>query len=433
MKRRDFLVGLSGSVILGSSLFFKCTNTENDDTLYGKIFLRRCLEVFREIQNKEIPKLVYIAIRAAEIYKKGGKLATSFPVNSILNFDARDERTGNRAYLQLEHSPVSEDFLYELQKGDFYLTTDVKLAVRQAKQRGVYVVGISMPQFPNQFTEQDQILIRPEWYSSEETANIVLYSHVPAVDGLVAFPQYPVVPLCPGSSLSQMALFWMLNAEIAYHIEAEKTYPFKSKARDYIETIIFRIYELEKQGEKIHLAAQTMAQKIRGGGTLFVYDKAGTLTAEACGRASGLMMTKRLDLEIAKAGDCVIFGAENSNTPDDLELAKTLIERGLFVVSISPIETDGDRLGTRLNKIVSVGLDNLSGESKGVVSIKNVEHRICPANGLMNIILLWTLTAQFISEMSKTGLEPYIIMGEHLIGGAQYNAAIRRFFEKRGF
>ncbi|MFW9989786.1 MAG: hypothetical protein ACFFC3_14125, partial [Candidatus Odinarchaeota archaeon] len=103
----------------------------------------------------------------------------------------------------------------------------------------------------------------------------------------------------------------MLNAEIAYQVQVRKTYPFISRARDYIEKIIERIYELEKQTDLIQEAAQRMAENVKAGGTLYVYDQSRSLIAEACNRASGLMLTKPLVIDTIKSRDNVIFGAES--------------------------------------------------------------------------------------------------------------------------
>ena len=86
-----------------------------------------------------------------------------------------------------------------------------------------------------------------------------------------------------------------------------------------------------------------------------------------------------------------------------------------------------------LHKRTSFALNNLSGETSGIVTIKPETTPICPAGGVMNVILLWTLTAQFVAEMINRHMVPYVYMGEHLIGGAEYNAVMTRFFEKRGY
>jgi uncharacterized phosphosugar-binding protein len=434
MKRREFLIGSFLSTVLGHSFISGCSTRQKTFASHSLLYLQKCLEILRNIQNQELPKLIYISIRAAELYRNGGKLISRFTWEHLPLNDIRSDRAGNPGYFVQNGFEENLSPVTELKKGDFFLTNEVSEEVRLAKKEGVYSVGIATPFFPNRFTKPGGIITQPGWSTIEMATHIVLYSFIPDEDGLVAFPQYPMVPLCPGSSLSLLLYYWMISAEVAYQIRAEKTYPFISKARDYIETIIFRLHELDKQLELFEQAAQKMAENILAGSKLYYYDRTGSFTAEAVNRASGLMMARELVPDAVQPNDVVIFGAETADHPDDVELLYQLKERKALIVTIAPLPANHVRNKLKtLNQFAHFGIDNLSGEPGGVVTVIKNEPPICPAGGVMNIIILWALTAQLIGELIRKDLVPYVIMGKHLVGGIEYNLAIQRFFEKRGF
>jgi len=433
MQRREFLIGSFLGTIVGNTFISSCADRKKIFASHSRLYLQKCLEILRNIQNQELPKLIYISIRAAELYRNGGKLFARFTWEHFPLYDIRADRIGNPNYFAPVDFEENLDPVPQLKKGDFFLTNEVSEEIKLAKKRAVYNVGIAMPFFPNRFTKPSVIITQPDWSTIENATNIVLYSYVPEEDGLVAFPQYPMVPLCPGSSLSLLLYYWMISAEVAYQIRAEKTYPFISKARDYIETIIFRLYELERQLEMIELAARKMAENILAGSKLYYYDRTGSFAAEAVNRASGLMMARELIPDAVQPNDIVIFGGETANDPADIDLLYQLKERKALIVTIGPVPAGSPKPSVKtIHQPAQFAIDNLSSEPGGIVTVIKNEPPICPAGGVMNIIILWTLTAQLIGELIKKDMVPYVIMGKHLVGGVEYNLAVQRFFEKRG-
>lgn len=433
MQRREFLIGSFLGTIAGSTFFSSCANRKKVFASHSQLYLHKCLEILRNIQNQELPKLIYISIRAAELYRNGGKLFSRLAWEHLPLNDIRPDRTGNPNYFSPADFEINLDPVTQLKKGDFFLTNEVSEEIKLAKKRAVYNVGIAMPYFPNRFTKPGVIITQPDWGTIEDATNIVLYSYVPDEDGLVAFPQYPMVPLCPGSSLSLLLYYWMISAELAYQIRVEKTYPFISKARDYIETIIFRLYELERQLETMELAARKIAENILAGSQLYYFDRTGSFAAEAVNRASGLMMARELVTDAVQPNDIVIYGAETANAPEDMDLLHQLKERKALIVTIGPMPASAPKSGTKtIHQPAHFAIDNLSNEPEGIVTVVKNQPPICPAGGVMNIIILWALTAQLIGELIKKDMVPYVIMGKHLVGGVEYNLAVQRFFEKRG-
>ena len=433
MERREFIKSSLFASLLTASGLGAGEQTPRREADYGAAYLKRVLDVLRGIEKHETPKLIQSAIRASELYKAGGRLQAHIIWGHSPIYETRSTRRGNPNILPQWGWDVTAAEYARLDKGDFYFSNDVSEHIRQAFKRGTYIVGVSVPYLPNEHTPRENMATNTIRYNLEDVSNITLYSHVPYQDGLVKFPEYPMVPLCPGSAISQICYYWMMSAEISYQIRERRKYPFISKAREYLIHVINLLHDTHDQLDRMKEAARQIAENIGFGGSLYIYDKANTLTSEACGRASGLMMTKALDINQLGKHDSVIFGSEISNDTDDLQLIQQIKDKEAYIVSISPFGTDGVELGERLYKYADVSLNNLAGESDGVVQVLKNEPRICPASGVMNIILLWAFTATLVQEMIRQGLVPYIKMGLHLKGGREYNDAIWPFYSARGF
>jgi len=431
MNRREFFSNLlKGS--LGSFLFLNCNNHSQNTTHYSSLFLNKCLEIFRNIQSQELAKLFHSAHRGADLYLKEGRLYSQLITEFLITYENSQLYTENPRYLTQIEQGNEDHIVDKLQRGDFLVTTAVTEAIFQAKKRGVYVLGISTPHLPNAKIFSNQIIRLPEWYMIEEVANEVLYSYVPFTDGLVQFPEYPMVPLCPGNTIVKLCYFWMLNSELAYCVQTLKPHPFVSKARIFLEMIINRIYEFMKQLSRIQQIAARMAENVQSGGRLYIYDKTYLLTKEACNRTSGLKMFRPLILEDIKPNDIVIFASEKPGDENDISLLRQLIQKKAYVVTISPIQPRPEN-GSLLHEEANAAIDNLSATTEDITSYFEITPQISSTSSVLNVILLWTLTAQFISELINIGIVPYINMGNHLKGGEAYNAAIRTFFNVRGF
>ncbi|MBN2092603.1 hypothetical protein JW964_23475 [candidate division KSB1 bacterium] len=434
MNRRDFFATILSGSALGALFFLKCDWKTRKEASYAAQFLEKYGNILRNIQNQELPKLIHATIRAAEIYKKGGQVLAQFNSRApFINSNLLTSSTETPNYFSLIDQSIDTSAVNQLQKGDYLITSDVTDLTRQAKRRGVFVLGLAVPSLPNKYTPANRIVMQPDWLTIEETANVVLYTQVPYTDGLLHYPSYPMMPLCPASTISLLCYYWMLTAEMSYHIQQKKTYPFISKAREYLETIINRVYELNKQVKNIIKIASQMAQNIQKGGAFYVYDQKFTLVNEVYHRASSILMIRQLVVDDLKPNDVVILGAEKTGHAEDIELARAIRAKGAFLVAITPENIHPQSGENSLRKIANAVINNLSNEETGIIRIQEESPAICPAGGLMNIVILWTVIAEFIDQMIKIGLVPYVKMGDYLIGGEPYNAAIMPFFNERGF
>ena len=429
MKRRGFLASLLGAAALGSGIS-ACAPVPVEKKDYSKIYFEKLLSVFRKIQDQELPKLNHVAIRAARGYRDDGQLLAYLnPAFFSLQLDSIYPDIP-LLFLKPLNSTDFAAMASQIGENDFILTNDTSPAVTQIKRRGGYVVGMTVPMIQNQKNALNSGLIPAREMTTEEVSNSVIYSHVPISDGAVTYAPFPMMPLCPISTIAQLCLYWMVNTEIAYHIQVSKTYPFISKAREYLEVVMKRLHECRNQAPMIQQAASQMAQKIKSGGKLWVWDQGGILASEACDRGGGLMMMRPLDMALLSGDDVVIMTSTATSNFADLEMLERIKTLKALVVCITPFSNYSSNSCADKSDFA---LNNLSPESDGVVQLSENLEKTGLTGNIMNIALFWALTAQFIAALIDIGIVPYGFMAAHLPGGKAYNSVMQQFFEQRGY
>jgi len=385
-------------------------------------YLEEALKILEAIRKEELPKLVDVAREATERSRAGGKLVSHIIWGHMLVDETRPDRPGQPGVLP-QWGWDARDRYSELCEGDAALTNEVHREVKEARERGTYIAGFSVPYLPNKFAPPGTLVTQedPEILSVEEVSDVVLYCHVPYENGLVRFPEVPYVPVCPGSAVAQVSFYWMASAEVAYRLSDGEL--GRSPAGEYISVAMERVRRAEENLQVIREAASEMAERVVRGGRFWVYQKGRALVGEACGRASGLMAPKPLDRKAWKAGDVVVVGAELPDEPEDLDVVREARDLGAYSVAIGP---EGETLSSADAALRDFGWE-------GVVEVPGYPRPVCPTSGLINAVLLWMLTAQFVEEMIKRGEVPAVYMGIHLKGGREHNEKMKELFERRGY
>ena len=133
--------------------------------------------------------------------------------------EQKASRRGNPGVLR-NHKGLEAASFEQLQKGDMVFTNQCNRAVQKARDRGVYVVAVTVNYVDNEFRpagftdpNQDNLMLK-------DVSNEILHSHVPYYQGLVHAPQIPEFTLCPSTTTGSGALHWMLTAEIANKVWA---------------------------------------------------------------------------------------------------------------------------------------------------------------------------------------------------------------------
>jgi uncharacterized phosphosugar-binding protein len=396
---------------------------------FGEEYYQNAIEILRAIGADDA--LVEVARRAVEALRHGHKVYANISIGHMPTYELDDKREGNPLIFA---SPQSGSFTPEeletLGEGDVLLTCQTNAAMRQARDRGAYVVSFTTPYRPNSKTPPDKLNPNEDNLLPEDVASCVIDSHVSWEHGLVHIPQVPEMAVFPGSTIGGCAIHWMLTAEVG-HALATDSVPDGRSGRHYIDTLLERLADFRSQDRaSIEKLAETIAKRIIGGGRYFVRSRNEGVQSEAESVAQGLMLCNALEQRPdgeGGAADIFLIVAVLPDEPQELAWADAARANGNLVVGIGPAASSG------LRQRCDVYFDNRCDEPAGVVAIPGRDEKVSPASGIVNLIIMYVLTAQFVDEMCRRGAVPYFWMGYHWLGGAAYNEVMGPFFRQRGY
>jgi len=388
---------------------------------FGEQYYVRVLEMIQSIHRNEMSLFGEICDRMVETLRKGGNVWLQHKIGHMPPHEFNEENKGNPRIMK------SGKMDYEsLKPGDVLVTNSVDENVRNARDKGVYVVGVPVNYIDNEWAPRGFVNPNVNGWLLGDVSSVILQSYIPYTQGVVDCPEIPEMKICPSSSNSLCTLFWMFQAEVANKLKNRKAVHL-GMAEAVIQTILDRIqdaYRLQKDYMFDH--APTVAKMIGNGGHFHVTSDHGGVQSESNGVAMGPMMTNAFRDDMKK-GDVHLLATIEPDSPKIVDEAKKAKEIGMFVVSIAP----GNSL--RLRKYSDVFIDNLSPEGGGLLDIKGYPEKIATVGGILNNWLMWIFTAQFIDEMVRRGWVPWFWIGFYTVGGREYDNAIRPFFFRQGF
>jgi hypothetical protein len=306
------------------------------------------------------------------------------------------------------------------------VTNDVNENVRKARDAGVYVVGVPVNYVDNEWTPRGFVSPNPNNWFLKDTSSVILQSYIPYTQGIVDCPEIPEMKLCPSSANSVCSLYWMFQCEVANKLKNPKVKPV-DKSAEFLDMVIGRLrdsYRLQK--DYMFDNAPTVAKMIGNGGYYHCTSDHGGVQSESNGVAMGPMMTNAFRNKMKK-GDVHLVATIEPDSQKIVDEAKKAREMGMFVVAIAP----GNSI--QIRSLSDVFIDNLSPEGGGLLDIPGFPEKVGTVGGIMNNMLMWIFTAQFIDEMVRRGWIPWFWMGFYQVGGRAYDDAVRPFFMKQGF
>ena len=162
----------------------------------------------------ELDQVGDLTSRAARVIKNGGTVWTSMDDGHMPVAEQSQARRGNPGILK-NHKGLDFKTFENLKSGDMVFTNQCNRAVLRARDRGVYVVAVTVNYIDNEFRPAGFTNPNEDNLMLKDVSNEVLHSHVPYYQGLVHAPQIPEMTLCPSTTTGSSTLHWMLTAEIA--------------------------------------------------------------------------------------------------------------------------------------------------------------------------------------------------------------------------
>lgn len=396
---------------------------------FGEEYYQNAVKLLRAIRD-DAAIMAEVAARAADAIRAGNTVYANITTGHMPSYELVNEREGNPAQFEFTGADTcTPEQFAAMQAGDVLLTNHVSEAVRDARDAGVYVVVFTTCYVNNRDTPPGKVLPNPNDWVPEDVASRVIDSHIPWHQGLVRAPEIPEMEICPGSANGSCAIHWMITVEVAHSLATDQP-PTGTIGRQYVELLLDRLADVHTQDlDHINEIAVVIAKRIIGGGHYYVRSRNEGIQSEASGVAQGLMMCNAFEPRPASEGgdkDVFLIAAVSANDPQDLAWADEAKSNGNYLVGIGPSNSDG------LRDRCDVYFDNRCDEAAGVIPIPGRSDKVCPATGILNNIIMYMLTAQFVDEMCRRGAVPYFLMGAYR-DGSDYNSVMRPFCLERGY
>ena len=218
---------------------------------------------------------------------------------------------------------------------------------------------------------------------------------------------------------------------------------------------------LDSQQANLLVAAQRMAESVQAGGRIFLFGSGHShlMAEEAFYRAGGLAaatpifssalmlhedphLSSRLERTSGVAAGLldryrpvageVLFVFSNSGVNAlPVELALDAKKRGLYVISVSALEyakiAPQSVLGTRLDLVADLALDNGGVPGDGLLQLENCEWRVGPSSTILGALLWNCLMVECIAILQARGVSNDklpLFASMNMRGAAEHNAVL---------
>ena len=396
---------------------------------FGEEYYQNTVKLLQAIRD-DAAIMAAVAAKAADAIRAGNKVYANITTGHMPTYELVNDREGNPAQFEFTGADTcTPEQFAAMRAGDVLLTNHVSEAVRDARDAGVYVVVFTTCYVNNRDTPPGKVVPNVHDWVPEDVASRVVESHIPWHQGLVRAPAIPEMEICPGSANGSCTIHWMITAEVAHALATDSS-PTGSIGRQYVDILLERLTDIHTEDlDHINKIAVVIAKRIIDGGHYYVRSRNEGIQSEASGVAQGLMMCNTFEPRPANEGgdkDVFLIAAVSTNDPQELAWADEAQANGNYLVGIGP--SNNNELRARCD----VYFDNRCDEVAGVIPIPGQSDKVCPATGILNNIIMYMLTAQFVDEMCRRGAVPYFFMGAYR-DGSDYNSVIRPFCLERGY
>ena len=395
---------------------------------FGEEYYQNGVKMLRALR-KDAALIAEFAARCTEALRQGHKVYANATSGHMPVYELVNEREGNPALFEFCPGHCTPEQFAAMQKGDVLFTNHVSKAVRAARDAGVFVAVITTCYTNNRNAPAGMVQPNENDWMPEDAASCVIESHIPWEQGLVHAPAVPEMAIFPGSGIGSSAIHWMITAEACHALETDIPAD-GTVGGQYVDLLLERLAVFhERDRQRVDHIAPKIARRIIAGGRFFVRSRNQGVQSEVTA-AQGMMLTNSCDPRPAPEGgdrDIFLIAAVGANDPKELEWADEARTNGNYLIGIGPSHNDGLRL--RCDEY----FDDCCAEDTGVIAVPGRDEKVCPATGILNLIIKHVLTAQFVDEMCRRGAVPYFYMGYYRQLGTDYNKVIRPIFERRGY
>ena len=236
----------------------------------------------------------------------------------------------------------------------------------------------------------------------------------------------------------------------------------------YHQRINEQVQKVESsQRESCLAAGRLVAECVKSGGAVHVFDTGHIINSELIYRGGGLLLLKQLKYTLqvenpvrerdrsgvetsmeglaayvlrasgALPGDVLFIGSVSGKTVNVVDLAIEARKFGMKVIAVTSLEYSSSvpslhSSGKRLFEGADIVLDNCTPAAEAMLEVEGLEARFAAASGISAALLLWSVCAAAIDELLAAGLRPSVLKSENFEDGPAYNAALKKRYEETG-
>ena len=201
----------------------------------------------------------------------------------------------------------------------------------------------------------------------------------------------------------------------------------QSFSKTYFKALLDRFGGLTTELPAIANAADRIADGLLAGGRLLLASVRPDFTSEGYIRGGGFMLLEEWTPAMSLTPeDTVIFGQSDAEPQQELELLQLLRQSGALIVGIGPAAP----AWTGVDALPSADVLSPSPIPVPAAATKPFGGETYPLMSLQNLVILWVLSSEIVSALSRSGQMPTMYQSVLVHGARERNGRIgSRFHE----
>lgn len=222
------------------------------------------------------------------------------------------------------------------------------------------------------------------------------------------------------------------------------------------------------QRDAIIAAGNMIADTVKNGGCVHIFDTGHIINSELIYRGGGLLFYKefkyaltvtnpvrtrdrsKLDTSMeglakyalrasgAMPGDVIIMGSVSGKTANVIDLALAAKEFGLKVIALTSMEYSSKvpsdhTSGKRLFECADIVLDNCAPAAEAMMEVPGLPARFAAASGLSAAFIMWSVSAVAVETLLAAGITPSVLKSHNFEGGPEFNEELKKIYSETGF
>lgn len=233
-----------------------------------------------------------------------------------------------------------------------------------------------------------------------------------------------------------------------------------------IDRLYAKIRETQRENEI--RAGKLIAESVRSGGCVHIFDTGHIIDSELVERGGGLMLYKPFKYHLnvenpvrprdrsgintsteglaayalrasgALPGDVIIIGSVSGKTVNVIDLAIEAGKFGLKVIALTSMSYSSQvasehSSGKRLFECADIVLDNCAPAAEAMLEVEGLPARFGAASGLAAAYILWSVTSVVVEELLEAGIVPSVFKSHNFTGGPEFNLRLREIYKNTGY